>query len=290
MPIPESTDPEQDLDLNSRYWRELQDKSAMAGITLDASISPEDFARYGDRITARQFEMFDAVGGPPYETSSILEIGCGMGRLLRPFSERFKHVTGVDINQPILDTARAYVGERNHVELIQNDGRTVPFPNNSFDYVFCGGVLQHIPDIDVITGYFREGLRVLKPGGVLNFSIMVWMTSRKGGVHGDRVGAKVVSADIDAILNDTGHNLLAIYTDPKDPYPHFHILIRKQQAHLALLKRLKRRREPFKIKHDHITNMNVRTGIFEDLPSYSTMREQWATGERRRVTFFWKPH
>jgi hypothetical protein len=29
--------------LDQKYWNELNDKTALAGITLDSSISPEDF-------------------------------------------------------------------------------------------------------------------------------------------------------------------------------------------------------------------------------------------------------
>jgi ubiquinone/menaquinone biosynthesis C-methylase UbiE len=275
--------------LDEKYWKDLKDKSAAAGITLDEKISLEDFVIYGERIAQRQLAMFEKVGGAPFESSSILEIGCGIGRLLRPFSRRFKRAVGVDLNDRILGAAQAFLGDCKNVELMQNDGVSIPFPDNSFDYAFCGGVLQHIPDIEVITGYFYEGLRVLKPGGTLNYSIMVWMTSRIGGVEADRVGAKIVAADIDRIINDTGHNLAAIFCDLYDPLPHFQILIRKASRPAAAMRWVKRRLKPIHIGPSHITPMNVRTGAFEDLPSYDRLRALWSAGKRRPVTFFSEP-
>ncbi|HRX39048.1 MAG TPA: class I SAM-dependent methyltransferase [Parvularculaceae bacterium] len=276
-------------DLDEKYWRELREKSAFAGITLDESISFADFALYGDRIAGRQMDMYRRVGGRPFGEASILDIGCGVGRLLKPFSMHFARAVGVDMNERILDAARDYIGDRANVELVKNDGRTVPFPDNSFDYVFCGGVLQHVPDIDVIMGYFREGLRVLKPGGVLNYSVMVWMKSRKGGIEGDRVGAKIVASDLEALLNDTGHLLTAIFSDPQDPNPHFQIMLRKSAPFAAALRSIKRRISPFEITPSSVTPMKVRTGTFEDLPSYTKLRAQWASGKRKPVTFFSRP-
>lgn len=252
-----------DIGLDEKYWRELKDKSEIAGITLDESISPDDFVTYGDRLAERYLSMFEQVGGPPFASSNILDVGCGVGRLLRLLSVKFSKAVGVDLNDRILDAARKFISEKENVELLKNDGKSLPFPDNSFCYVYCGGVL--------------------------NYSIMVWMTSRQGGVQGDRVGAKVVSADIDRIINDSGHELAAIFSDPKDPMPHYQILLRKAPPLIAAARRFKRRFAPFRITPEHVTPMSVRTGVFEDLPSYGQLRKRWASGGQRPITFFTAP-
>jgi hypothetical protein len=118
---------------------------------------------------------------------------------------------------------------------------------------------------------------------------MVWMKSRKGGIESDRVGAKIVASDLDALLNDTGHLLTAIFSDPQDPNPHFQIMLRKSAPFAAALRSIKRRISPFEITPSSVTPMKVRTGTFEDLPSYTKLRAQWASGKRKPVTFFSRP-
>jgi SAM-dependent methyltransferase len=155
--------------------------------------------------------------------------------------------------------------------------------------VYCGGVLQHIPDIGVITNYFKEGLRVLKPNGILNFSIQVWMLFRKGGIMSDRTGAQVKSSDIEFILNEMGHELVRIYYDEKDPIPHYNILIRKLDEAAASENISSRKLKPYVIEESIVEKMDVRTGIFEDLASYENMRQHWAVKIRRGITFFKQP-
>lgn len=75
---------------------------------------------------------------------TVLEYGCGVGRLLLPFSRRAEKVTGVDISQPMLDQARRHAertGGRNiellNAEAFEGDTRT-------FDLVNCFLVFQRI--------------------------------------------------------------------------------------------------------------------------------------------------
>ncbi len=272
--------------LDNKYWNDLKSKSSIAGITLDEKVTPKDFELYGDRLAQRQIDMFVKSGAKDLNTLSILDIGCGMGRILKPFSRQFAKVTGVDINEKILEAAKIYTENPSNIETVQNDGRTIPFPENSFDLVYSGGVLQHIPDINVIMGYFEEGLRVLKPNGLLNFSFQVWMTSRQGGVNGDRMGAQIRATDIEDILKKTGNKLVNIYHDPKDPFPHYNVVIKKctpskGKENIQINSKLSG-----SIKPEVVTEMSVRTGIFEDLPSYQNLRMHWANGPSKKITFF----
>lgn len=274
-------------DLDNKYWETLKGQTAEAGITLDDSISSEDFEIYGNRLAERQIKMFEINATTPLDKSSVLDIGCGMGRIIKPFSKKFNKVVGIDINTKILEVAKVYLSETDNVELKANDGKSIPFKDQTFDYVYSGGVLQHIPNIDVITNYFEEGLRVLKENGILNFSIQVWMISRKGGRIGPRVGAKVLANDIEKILNRTGDELLVIYYDEKDPIPHFNIIIKKMDSLTRQTNYTARMKEPFKIdSNKDIQKMSIRTGCFEDLISYENFRKDWARRGKRRVTFF----
>ncbi|MFT5055323.1 MAG: ubiquinone/menaquinone biosynthesis C-methylase UbiE [Pseudoalteromonas distincta] len=272
-------------ELNKKYWRQLKEKSSIAGISLDETISFEDFSIYGDRLAQKQITMFNENTDQPLDQSSVLDVGCGIGRVLKPFSKRFNSCMGIDINSQILVTAKDYIKSEN-VELLENDGHSIPFEENRFHFVYSGGVLQHIPEINVIMNYFNEGLRVLKEGGLLNYSIQVCMTLRQGGLEGDRVGAQVLASDIETLLNKTGAELMAIYFDEDDPVPHYNIVIKKVGESQRLQNIEKRKIDPFVINPSLIRKTSIRTGIFEDLPTYKKFRKLWSSKSNRRVTFF----
>jgi ubiquinone/menaquinone biosynthesis C-methylase UbiE len=272
-------------ELNNIYWRQLKDKTSIAGISLDESISYDDFSTYGDRLANKQMWMFEQNSDQPLGQASVLDVGCGIGRILRPFSERFDSCIGIDINPQILAAAKDYIKNEN-VKLIENDGLSIPFDAYKFHFVYSGGVLQHIPDIKVILNYFYEGIRVLKVGGVLNFSVQVCMTLRQGGIEGDRVGAQILASDIESLLNETGAELKTIYFDEKDPVPHYNILIKKVDEDLAKENIERRKKVSFKIDENIVQKINVRTGLFEDLESYSKFRDIWFKKSNNKVTFF----
>lgn len=262
--------------LDEQYWAALKHKSAFAGITLDDKISEADFRTYGDRLAGRQIDMFKEYGSTPLEQSTVVDLGCGVGRISLPFSRHFKKVIAIDINRRILDAGMAYCVDATNIEFVENDGKTIPLPDASVEYSYSGGVLQHIKDLDVIKGYFHEGLRVLKPGGTLNFSIQTWMNDV---VKGANVGKKVTARDIDAVLAEHDCELLALLEDPNDPLPHMNLIIRLRSVG-----------EPVNVRKQLVPSLvkrqAVRTGIWEDLESYQNFRTAW--GGPRRIVTFWE--
>jgi FkbM family methyltransferase len=103
----------------------------------------------------------------------ILEIGCGVGRILKPLRERFAHVDGVDISPKMIEFAQNYLANaRGSGSVRHNSGSDLSgFPDATYDLVFSTIVFQHIRSASVVRSYFREALRVLKPGG--HFRIQV---------------------------------------------------------------------------------------------------------------------
>lgn len=93
----------------------------------------------------------------------VLEIGCGVGRLLE------KDWWGIDISQSMLKIANI---RRPECRFKQTDGRTVPFNSNYFDNVYCYLVFQHLP-LEGVKSYVDEAYRVLKTGGKFTFQFIV---------------------------------------------------------------------------------------------------------------------
>jgi SAM-dependent methyltransferase len=90
----------------------------------------------------------------------VLDFGCGA----QPYRADFSHVgdyIGVDI------AVSGHPHGRSKVDVFYN-GRTLPFPDHSFDSVISFEVFEHVFNLDEMLDEIR---RVLKPGHRLLFSI-----------------------------------------------------------------------------------------------------------------------
>jgi SAM-dependent methyltransferase len=83
----------------------------------------------------------------------IFDFGCGTGRIVIPFAQHAKKVTGVDIAQPMLDEAKKNLAIRNitNVDLIRSSDVNDLHFTDGFDLVHTYIVLQHIPQKKVMT-------------------------------------------------------------------------------------------------------------------------------------------
>jgi SAM-dependent methyltransferase len=97
-----------------------------------------------------------------------LEIGCGPGRLVKPMSQHFGEIHGVDVSDEMIARARRNLADIPHAHPHATTGADLaPFADDSFDFVYSYAVFQHIPSLDVVMQYLHEARRVLKPGGIL---------------------------------------------------------------------------------------------------------------------------
>jgi ubiquinone/menaquinone biosynthesis C-methylase UbiE len=72
----------------------------------------------------------------------ILDLGCGIGWCVRPFS-RLEVVIGLDMSKSKLRIAKRNYKE---VELILGDAQHLPFRSESFNVIVMKDVLEHIPN------------------------------------------------------------------------------------------------------------------------------------------------
>lgn len=95
-----------------------------------------------------------------------LEIGGGIGRLLKPISTKFKEAIGIDISQGMVDLSKDYLEGVDNAKVVKCDGITFPIEGNSVELVYSVICFQHIPYRLLIQKYLRETRRVLKDGGI----------------------------------------------------------------------------------------------------------------------------
>ena len=94
----------------------------------------------------------------------VLDLGCGAGLDLVRFARAGARVSGVELSRRALAMAQGYL-EVSGLEapLVQADAAQLPLPNQSFDLVFCHGVLPFVRDERAVVAEIR---RVLRPNGL----------------------------------------------------------------------------------------------------------------------------
>jgi SAM-dependent methyltransferase len=93
-----------------------------------------------------------------------LDYCCGTGQNALDIARLGAHVTGVDISERSLTTARAEarrLGLEDRATFLEMDAENLTFDDASFDLIVCNGVLHHVR----LERAFEELARVLKPGG-----------------------------------------------------------------------------------------------------------------------------
>lgn len=92
----------------------------------------------------------------------ILDVGCGTGRLLSQLSSTNYVRYGIDVSRGMIQQALRRDPE---LQCIQASATSIPYPDNSFDVVFCAAVLHHLALPSAVQLAITEMLRVTKPGG-----------------------------------------------------------------------------------------------------------------------------
>jgi SAM-dependent methyltransferase len=91
----------------------------------------------------------------------ILEAGCGMGRFSQIALETGAELFSFDLSNAVEANLRNN-GDSNRVHILQASIYKIPLRKESFDKVFCMGVLQHCPDVRAA---FMSLVPFLRPGG-----------------------------------------------------------------------------------------------------------------------------
>ena len=98
-----------------------------------------------------------------YRDKPVLEVGFGMGSMLRELSRQGGKAYGIDLSGSHVALCQRRIDLRDFAATIQQgDAEQLPYEENSFDLVVSHGVLHHTSDT---AKCFSEIERVLRPGG-----------------------------------------------------------------------------------------------------------------------------
>ncbi|MGE3857609.1 MAG: class I SAM-dependent methyltransferase [Dehalococcoidia bacterium] len=101
-----------------------------------------------------------------YHGETVLELGCGTGRVAVPLAQGGLKVTGVDINDAMLAVAKQRMGSRKGLTLKRGDMTTLDLKQTfALVTVPLGGV-QHLATLDDLVEAVAVMGRHLEPGGV----------------------------------------------------------------------------------------------------------------------------
>ncbi len=132
--------------------------------------------------------MLDALGVSVASTDSIVEVGCGIGRITRVLANRGADVRALDVSARMIDLARAHNQDLRNVRWILGDGRTLAgIDSESADVCHSHVVFQHIPEPEITMGYVREMGRVLRSGGWAAFQVSNQPSVHRGRPTRERV-------------------------------------------------------------------------------------------------------
>jgi len=152
-------------------WDERAKKDAFYYIaTWKEGWDPKEFFQSGEQDYQTFVEPVLAKLHFEPKEKTMLEIGCGVGRMTRSFAQRFGNIVALDVSAEMLRQGRALNEQMGNIVWVLGSGTDLSmFKNDTFDFVFSYLVFHHLPTKDLTLNYIREMLRVLKDGGVFLF-------------------------------------------------------------------------------------------------------------------------
>ena len=101
----------------------------------------------------------------PLNGATILEIGCGNGRMTSDIANYAAKIVATDLDEAVLEQAKSNVSTKN-VEFLYTPDGFANLPEQSFDLVIYTLSLHHIPKDKMIDNLRHSG-DLLKDGGVI---------------------------------------------------------------------------------------------------------------------------
>jgi cyclopropane fatty-acyl-phospholipid synthase-like methyltransferase len=146
-------------------------QSEEASVALYSLGNPEILECATAEIVA-QLEVWGSV----HDDTVLLDLGCGIGRMLTALAPHIQSASGIDVSSRMVDAARRRCAHLRNVTISKADGRGLAgFRDACFDVVLAVDSFPYMRQsgYDLAARFFAESARVLRPAGelvILNYS------------------------------------------------------------------------------------------------------------------------
>jgi ubiquinone/menaquinone biosynthesis C-methylase UbiE len=143
------------------------DASTDHGYAMESVSGFRDYDKFMETGVDSADTMVDMLSIVPSDT--VLEIGCGTGRIGASLAKHCNRWIGSDISGQMLSYAIQNLKELPNIDLVELQSSSLrEFDDSSIDKVYCTAVFMHLDEWDRYR-YVSEAFRVLKPGGICYF-------------------------------------------------------------------------------------------------------------------------
>jgi SAM-dependent methyltransferase len=151
---------------NAGDWEELARREPYFPVLTNEGIRDDAFLESGEADIALLLGAITSTLGREIPLNSVLDFGCGAGRLTLPLARRAALVIGCDVAPTILEHAQQNAREAglHNVTFIET-GELAALPDGQFDFVCSLLVFQHIRPAEGCA-LIRALLRLLVTGGI----------------------------------------------------------------------------------------------------------------------------
>lgn len=158
--------------VSERFWDERAREQALFFVDNTVDYRNPDVERFWAEGEVAVGDILGELGVELRPADTLVEIGCGVGRLTRVLAKRGRQVVAVDVSEEMLARARELNPRLENVRWLHGDGESLAGVDSaSVDGCFSHVVFQHLPDPELTLGYVREMARVLRPGGWAAFGL-----------------------------------------------------------------------------------------------------------------------
>lgn len=165
------------------FWNRRAAEDAAYFVDTRQRYRAPDWDHFWDAAPLLDY-VLDGLGVMVRPGDTVLEIGCGIGRMTRVLAGRAAAVLALDVSDEMLERARDLNAHLSNVSWLLGDGVSLAEVDDaSVDACVSLVVFQHLPDAAIGLGYVREVGRVLRPGGWAALQV-----SNDPGAHRPRGG------------------------------------------------------------------------------------------------------
>lgn len=150
--------------------------------------------------------------------AAVLEIGCGIGRLMEPMARRFREVWGVDISAEMIQRGRIRLAALDNVHFVENNGMDLAgVPSDHFDLCYSYFTFRHLTEHAMTERYIQEAYRTLKRGGILKVEVSgVYANNPFRQLYDERhadswQGVRFSMSEIVKLVEGIGFQMIAAY-------------------------------------------------------------------------------